>query len=52
MKMLQYEKIGISEGIETNTTNASKECMFCYYWYFKDVRFEFEIFKSTVETIK
>ena len=22
--------------------NASKECMLCYYWYFKDVGFKFE----------
>ena len=35
--MLQYEKIDVSEGIET-----SKECMLCHYWYFKDVGFKFE----------
>ena len=23
-------------------TNASKECMLCHYWYFKDVGFKFE----------
>ena len=40
--MLQYEKISISEGIDTNKTSASKECMLCHYWYFKDVGFEFE----------
>ena len=40
--MLQYEKISISEGIDTNKTNASKECMVCHYWYFKDVGFKFE----------
>ena len=33
--MLQYEKINASEGIEINKTSASKECMFCHYWYFK-----------------
>ena len=35
--MLQYEKIDVSEGIDTNKTSASKECMLCYYWYFKDL---------------
>ena len=40
--MLQYEKISISEGIDTNKTSASKECELCHYWYFKDVGFRFE----------
>ena len=40
--MLQYEKISISEGIDINKINASKECMLCRYWYFKDVGFKFE----------
>ena len=40
--MLQYEKIDVSEGIDTNKTSASKECMLCHYWYFKDVGFRFE----------
>ena len=40
--MLQYEGIDISEGIDIHKTNASKECMLCHYWYFKDVRFKFE----------
>ena len=40
--MLQYEKIDVSEGIDINKTSASKECMLCHYWYFKDVGFRFE----------
>ena len=40
--MLQYEKIDASEGIDVNKTSASKECEFCHYWFFKDVRFKFE----------
>ena len=40
--MLQYEKSNISEGIEINKTIASKECMLCHYWYFKDFGFKFE----------
>ena len=40
--MLQYEKISISEGIDTNKTSLSKECMLCHYWYFKDFGFKLE----------
>ena len=36
------QKIDVSKGIDTNKTNASKNCMLCRYWYFKDVRFNFE----------
>ena len=42
VKMLHYEKVDVSEGIGINETSASKECMLCHYWYFKDVRFKFE----------
>ena len=38
----QYERIDISEGIDIHNTYASKECMLCHYWYFKDVRFKFD----------
>ena len=41
--MLQYKNIDVSEGIDTNKTIVSKECMLCHYWYFKDVRFKFEL---------
>ena len=42
IRILQYEKIDVPEGIDTNKTSASKECMLCYYWYFKDSGFKFE----------
>ena len=32
--MLKYDRIDISEGIEINKTNESKECIFGHYWYF------------------
>ena len=32
--MLEYERIDISEGIDINKTNKSKECGLCHYWYF------------------
>ena len=40
--MLQYERIDVSEEIDINKTDASKQCMLCHYWYFKDVRYKFE----------
>ena len=42
IRMLQYKKIDISEEIDTNKTSASKECMLCNYWCFKDVGFKSE----------
>ena len=39
---MQHERIDISEGIDIRKTNASKECILCHYWYFKDVRFKFK----------
>ena len=35
--MLQYERIEVSEGIDINKSDKSKECMICHYWYFKDI---------------
>ena len=32
IKMLQYQKTDVSEGIDTNKTSESKECMLCHYW--------------------
>ena len=40
--MLEYDRIYISEGIDVNKTNLSKECDICYYWYFKDIGFKCE----------
>ena len=40
--MIQDKKIDVSEGIGTNKTSASKECMCCHYWHFKDAGFKFE----------
>ena len=42
IKMLQYNKIDVSEGIDVNKTSASKECELCHYWFFKDIGFKFE----------
>ena len=40
--MLKYDRIDISEGIDINETNASKECDICHYWYFLDKNFNYE----------
>ena len=40
--MLEYERIDISEEIDVNKTNLSKECGICHYWYFKDNGFKYE----------
>ena len=42
VKMLQYKRIDVSEGIDVNKTSASKECELCHYWYFDNVGFRFE----------
>ena len=39
--MLEYGKIDISEGIDINKTNKSKESMLCHYWYFLDKNFSY-----------
>ena len=31
--MLHYDRIDVSEGIDINKTNASKQCDICHYWY-------------------
>ena len=40
--MLEYERIDISEGIDVNKTNLSKECDICHYWYFKNIGSKYE----------
>ena len=42
IRMLQYDRIDVLEGIGINKTSASKECMLCHYWYFKDVHYKFQ----------
>ena len=42
LEMLEYHRIGISDGIDINKTNASKEFKICHYWYFKDIGFKYE----------
>ena len=39
--MLQYERIDVSEGIDLDKSDKSKECMICHYWYFKDIGYKY-----------
>ena len=40
--MLEYDRIDISEEIDINKANASKECEICHYWHFLDKNFKYE----------
>ena len=40
--MIYYDRIDVSEGINVNETNASKECDVCHYWYFLNFSFKFQ----------
>ena len=42
--MLKYDRIDISEGIDINKTNASKEYNTYLYWYFLDKNFNYELY--------
>ena len=39
--MLKYDRTDISEGIDVDKTDRSKECMFCHYWYFLNKNFSY-----------
>ena len=41
--MLEYDRIDISEGIDINkSSDKSKECHICHYWYFLDRNFSYQ----------
>ena len=40
--MLEYDRIDISEGIDIDKTNSSKECNICHFWYFLNKNFSYE----------
>ena len=41
-KILEYDKVDISEGIDIHKTSASKECDICHYWCFLVNNFNYE----------
>ena len=42
--MLEYDRIDISEGIDTNKTSSSKECNICHYGNFLDKNCNYELY--------
>ena len=40
--MLEYDRMDISEEIDVNKTNLSKECDIFHYLYFKDIGFKYQ----------
>ena len=40
--MLEYNRIDVSEGIDVNKINISRECDIYHYLYFKDIGFKYE----------
>ena len=42
--MLEYDRTDISEWIDIDKTNASKECDICHYWYILDKSFKYELY--------
>ena len=39
--MFKYDTIDISEGIDVDRIDRSKEGMFCHYWYFLNKNFSY-----------
>ena len=46
--MLQYQRIDVSEGMDINKSNKSKQYMLCHYWYFKDIGFKFQPYAYSI----
>ena len=41
--ILEYDRIDISEGIDFNGANGTRECIICHYWYFLNINFRFRL---------
>ena len=41
IKLSVYEKIDISDGIDVDLSDKSKECILRHYWYFLDKSFSY-----------
>ena len=40
--MLEYDRIDVSEGIDTKGGDGLQECIICHYWYFLKINFKRE----------
>ena len=54
IKMLYYDRIDVSEGIDVNKTNKSKECNICNYWHFLNKGFKFQpnVYNGCLDLLK
>ena len=43
---IYHERIDISEDVNVNKANESKESIICHFWYFLDKGFIFGVFPS------
>ena len=41
-KILYYDRIDVSEGIDVDKTSESKDHDMCHYWYFCNKQFKFQ----------
>lgn len=41
--MLDYDKVDVSEGIDTDETDGLCECIIWHYWYLLDINVRFHI---------
>ena len=48
IKVLQYDRIDVSEGIDIDEKSELKECMLCHYWYFKNIGYTFQLYLCNV----
>ena len=44
--MLEYDRNNISEGIDVNKKNLSKECDICHYLHFKNIGVKYEYLRN------
>ena len=42
IKILYYDTVDVFEVIDVDTTNSSKDCDICHYWYFLNKGFKFQ----------
>ena len=42
IKVIYYDRIDVSKGIDVNKTSISKEYHICHYWYFLNKGFKFQ----------
>ena len=40
--MLEYDRIDLSEGIDVSKASNSRDCIFCHYYYFLDINFNYQ----------